>query len=427
MVKFSYTLVSNISFRSVCETMRDVYDKEAAASTEVQGYQAAPMMLSLENHCNAQGQLRLVKIMMEVWSDRVLSEAVRKQGHDEEHSEGDHTKHVRLADLGSKIVVIVEHHIPESTPDEIYEGSSSEDDDEEIKQAKAAYKEKKKATPTAGIIPELADLGVYAQSVKPSDDSWFTAKLKNAPHHHLINVSESGLISHLPAASAKIAQHNAHHLMRVFPKGTRISSKNLNPVPFWGVGAQICALNWQTFGAGMQINEALFSGSDGYVLKPAALRAGGNGKLSTGKMKKLRLHIGGASDVPVPDGVEAETLKPYVSCLLVHPDDLAKAPTKRKTTPYKRHKLGFLRKGENPSSTDPIWNETLEWDYDDNELVFLRMLIKEDASFATNPILVVATVRLLYSVPEWRFIRMLDLKGRETKCSLLVKFEIADL
>lgn len=29
--------------------------------------------------------------------------------------------------------------------------------------------------------------------------------------------------------------------MRVFPKGTRISSKNLQPVPFWGVGAQICA------------------------------------------------------------------------------------------------------------------------------------------------------------------------------------------
>ena len=29
--------------------------------------------------------------------------------------------------------------------------------------------------------------------------------------------------------------------MRVYPKGTRISSNNLNPVPFWGVGAQISA------------------------------------------------------------------------------------------------------------------------------------------------------------------------------------------
>jgi phosphatidylinositol phospholipase C delta len=27
----------------------------------------------------------------------------------------------------------------------------------------------------------------------------------------------------------------------------------------------------------------------------------------------------------------------------------------------------------------------------------------------------------------WRFVRMLDLKGRETRCSVLVKFEIEDL
>jgi len=83
--------------------------------------------------------------------------------------------------------------------------------------------------------------------------------------------------------------------------------QNLNPVPFWGVGAQICALNWQTFGAGMQLNEALFSGSDGYVLKPAALRADGSGKLSTGKMKKLHLHIAGASDVLSQTGATQTT------------------------------------------------------------------------------------------------------------------------
>lgn len=427
-VTHGYTLVSNISFRSVCETIRDVFDKECAASTEEQGYRAAPVMLSLENHCAAHGQLRLVEIMKEIWGDRLLSEAIRQKGHDEELQPGDHGHHVELGDLGSKIVVIVEHHIPESTPEESADTSSSDDEGEEqARQAKAAYREKKEAAPTTGIIPELADLGVYAQSVKPSDNSWFAAKLKNGPHHHLINVSELGLLANLPTHSQKITEHNAHHLMRVFPKGTRISSKNLDPVPFWGVGAQICALNWQTFGAGMQINEALFSGSDGYVLKPAALRAGGSGVLSTGKLKKLRLHIAGATDVPVPPGYDADSLKPYVSCLLTHPDDLGKAPTKRKTSPYKQHKLGFFHKGENPTVTDPIWDEILEWEYVENELVFLRLLIKDDASFATNPKLAVAAVRLSYSIPEWRFIRMLDLKGRETTCSILVKFRIEDL
>jgi phosphatidylinositol phospholipase C delta len=422
-VTHGYTLVSHISFRSVCETIRDVYDKEAADSRPEQGYRAAPIMLSLENHCGPKGQLRLVQIMKEVWGDRLLSRAVREEGHREQEG----GEHVSLDELGSKIVVIVEHHIPGEIIDND-EDSSSDGEDEDEKAARKSYKEQEKAAPATTIIPELADLGVYAQSVKPSDNSWYDQPaLANGPHHHLINVSEVGLSSHMPQASAKIGQHNAHHLMRVFPKGTRISSKNLNPVPFWGVGAQICALNWQTFGSGMQMNEALFSGTDGYVLKPAALRAGGNGKLSTGRKKKLRVHVAGASDVPVPSGVDADDIKPYITCSLVHPDDLEKNPPKRKTSPYKQHKLGFLHKGENPAPTDPFWDEVLEWEYEENELVFLRMLVKSDDSFATNPVFAVAAVRVSCVANGWRFVRMLDLKGRETRCSVLVKFEIEDL
>ncbi|KAF8852437.1 putative 1-phosphatidylinositol-4,5-bisphosphate phosphodiesterase 1 [Acephala macrosclerotiorum] len=418
-VTHGYTLVSHISFRSVCETIRDCVDKEAAEAVSQPGQRAAPILLSLENHCSAKGQMRLVKIMKEVWGDRLLSAAVRQEGHDEQ----DGGKHVRLEELGSKIAVIVEYHIVGEDSDD----NNSSDDEEEEKQGKRAYKEKKKTAPTGIIIPELAELGVYAQSVKPSDNSWYEEPaLKNGPHHHLINVSESGLASHIATASDKIGRHNAHHLMRVFPKGTRISSKNLNPVPFWGIGAQICALNWQTFGAGMQLNEALFSGTDGYVLKPDALRHGGSGKLSTGRKKKLRLHVAGASDVPVPEGLEGDEIKPYVTCMLIHPDNVDKAPPKRKTEPYKHHHLGFLHRGENPPPTDPIWDETLEWEYVENELVFLRILIKSDESFAANPTCAVAAVRLSYAPEAWRFIRMLDLKGRETKCSLLVRFEVVD-
>jgi len=216
--------------------------------------------------------------------------------------------------------------------------------------------------------------------------------------------------------------------MRVFPKGTRISSKNLKPVPFWGIGAQICALNWQTFGASLQINEALFSGSDGFVLKPAALRAGGSGKLSTGVKKRLTLHIAGATDLPLPHGRdEDDAIKPYVTCILSHPDNLEDEPPKRKTAPYKHHKLGFLHRGVNSAPTDPVWDEKLEWEYEDNELVFLRILVKSDDSFAANPVVAVAAVRVLYLVKGWTFIRMLDLQGRETTSSLLVKFDVTDL
>jgi phosphatidylinositol phospholipase C delta len=420
-VTHGFTLVSNIPFRAVCETIRDVVDKEAQEEVDAQGYRAAPILISLENHCGEHGQRRLAQIMKEVWGDRLLSKAIRDKGTAEQQGSGDH---VRLEELGSKIVVIVEYHfVGEKEDDSDSSSSSDEDESDNEKNTRKEYKEKKKEAPPAIIIPELAELGVYAQSVKPADNSWYESELKGGPHHHLINVSESGLLAHLPKQSEKIGRHNAHHLMRVFPKGTRISSANLKPVPYWGIGAQICALNWQTFGASAQLNEALFSGSDGFVLKPAALRAGGSGKLGTGKKIKLRLHVGGASNIPLPKDRKPEDIKPYISCTLVHPDDLKSEPPKKKTSAYKQHKLSFLHKGPNPSPTDPVWDEVLEWEYEENEMTFLRILLKSDDSFTSNPVLVVAAVRLMYAAKGWSFIRMLDRRGHETTCTLLVKFE----
>lgn len=417
-VTHGFTLASNISFRSVCKTIRDVVDREAAESKDVAGYQAAPVMISLENHCDTHGQMRLARIMREVWGDRLLSKPVRDQARAEQDGSDNH---VTLKALGSKIAVMVEYHFPDEP--ESSSSSESEDDDETAKRAHAEYKEKKKAAPSAGIIPELAELGVYAQSVKPRDKSWLEGDLEGGPHHHLINVSESGLGSLMPASSAKISRHNARHLMRVYPKGTRISSHNLNPVPFWAVGAQVCALNWQTFDASMQLNEALFAGSDGYVLKPAPLRMGGSGVLDSGRKRKLRLHVAGASEIPLPEGREADEILPYVTCTLVHPDNLEDDPPKRKTEPYKQKKISFLHRGENPPANDPVWDEVLEWEYEENEMAFLRILIKSDDRFARNPVLVVAAVRLAFVAEGWSFIRMLDLGGRETYCSLLVRFE----
>ena len=419
-VTHGYTLVSHISFRSVCEAMRDVVDKEASEPVEESGYRAAPIMLSLENHCSAKGQKRLVEIMKEVWGDRLLSKRVRDEGTAEQEGTG---KPVTLDEMKSKICVIVEYHFPDE-PDSSDE-EEDPDEDAKDKQDRKEYEKKKNEAPKV-IIPELADLGVYAQSVKPRDQSWLEGELRDGPHDHLVNVSESGLGGLMPKMDENISKHNAKHLMRVYPKGTRIYSHNLNPVPFWGVGAQICALNWQTFDASMQLNEALFSGTEGYVLKPAALRSGGSGKLNTGKKKKLNLRIAGATDVPIPEGREQEDIKPYVTCTLIHPNDLKGEPPKRKTAAYKQHKLGILHRGSNPPNKNPIFDEVLTWEYEDNELAFVRVLIKSDDKFASNPIFAVAAVRLSYAKPDWVFVRMLDLKGKETHCTLLVRFEITD-
>lgn len=37
-------------------------------------------------------------------------------------------------------------------------------------------------------------------------------------------------------------------MSRIYPKGTRVDSSNYNPQPFWNVGCQMVALNYQTMG-----------------------------------------------------------------------------------------------------------------------------------------------------------------------------------
>ena len=62
-------------------------------------------------------------------------------------------------------------------------------------------------------------------------------------------------------------------LVRVYPKGTRVASDNLDPVPYWVLGVQLAALNSQTRALETDLNDALFhdNGGVGYVLKPDIL------------------------------------------------------------------------------------------------------------------------------------------------------------
>lgn len=102
-----------------------------------------------------------------------------------------------------------------------------------------------------------------------------------------------------------LIKHNRTHLVRVYPKGTRVSSTNFVPQQYWSAGIQLVALNWQTYGGsssnyekrsinhrldlGYMINHAMFqrNGRSGYVLKPLALRSPDKSLLN----KQTRHHL----------------------------------------------------------------------------------------------------------------------------------------
>lgn len=94
--------------------------------------------------------------------------------------------------------------------------------------------------------------------------------------HHIFSLSESTLKDVYADDSRAVLKHNTRHMMRTYPKRSRLWSSNFEPHHFWSMGVQQVALNWQTHDLGMQLNSAFFATDEGdpfgYRLKPAHMR-----------------------------------------------------------------------------------------------------------------------------------------------------------
>ena len=91
---------------------------------------------------------------------------------------------------------------------------------------------------------ELVSLLVYTVGVKCRG---LNKKEEYAPEH-MFSLSENTANRFLKQAMFDLIKHNRTHLVRTYPKGTRIGSTNYEPHRFWSAGCQLVALNWQTFG-----------------------------------------------------------------------------------------------------------------------------------------------------------------------------------
>ncbi|XP_066027309.1 1-phosphatidylinositol 4,5-bisphosphate phosphodiesterase delta-1-like [Pocillopora verrucosa] len=64
------------------------------------------------------------------------------------------------------------------------------------------------------------------------------------------------------------------HIVRTYPKGSRVDSSNYNPQTMWNAGIQMVAINFQKPDFSMHLNQGKFrkNGGCGYILKPDSLR-----------------------------------------------------------------------------------------------------------------------------------------------------------
>ncbi|KAG7260245.1 hypothetical protein CRUP_037029 [Coryphaenoides rupestris] len=214
-----------------------------------------------------------------------------------------------------------------------------------------------------------------------------------------------------PEASLAVAdatsfiRHNADKLSRIYPAGSRTDSSNYNPVPFWNVGCQIVALNFQTRCADMSVYQGRFlvNGHSGYVLKPSYLRDPTSEfdpiTLTRGpwlQHKHLHIMVISGQQLPKVKAKMSSIVDPLVR-VEVHgvPADVASKET-----------VVVANNGFNPA-----WNENFQFDVYVPDLALLRLQVEDHDSASGNEFIGQYTLPITSLQMGYRHVPLLNKNG----------------
>jgi phosphatidylinositol phospholipase C delta len=306
IVMHGYTLTSPVGFREVCIAVR-----ESAFETS-----NLPIIVSLEVHADFEQQQVMVDIMKEEWDGLLV---------DKPNDGCPAGRMPRLEELLNKILIKVKKASPKPdaqaamaslAPTSTHDDECSGSDDERsggtssIKKAKTL------------ICDNLSALAIYTHSEHFKNFQSHAAKIPS----HIFSISESRILELYTTKHKEMFQHNRHFFMRAFPKGSRFDSSNPDPSLFWRKGVQMVALNWQSWDEGMMLNEGMFAGEQGWVLKPQGYLSDDTPTLSTNTISHrtldMRIVVLAGQHIPLPEGASksgmsnTKAFRPFVKCEL---------------------------------------------------------------------------------------------------------------
>eukprot|EP01119_Soliformovum_irregulare_P023275 TRINITY_DN8110_c1_g2_i1.p1 TRINITY_DN8110_c1_g2~~TRINITY_DN8110_c1_g2_i1.p1 ORF type:complete len:973 (-),score=258.80 TRINITY_DN8110_c1_g2_i1:173-3091(-) len=332
-----HTLTSKIKFRDVIETIN-----EYAFVTS-----PYPVILSLENHCGAEQQLKMANHMKEIFGNSLALGNSGKDPTKFPYLESPTAlkgkfllKGKMLKTFGADEALTIMHD-PET----------------------AAQLDKTKKD----FCTQLSDI-LFLGTVGIKD---FDANLPAKVSWEMISLSEDQTKKFLEKSPAKFAEFNRDQFCRVYPKGTRVDSSNYDPNPGWNAGCQIVALNFQTWGDMMWLNRGKFlnNGNSGYILKPAPLLASENFSWDPknpkifGKIRNLTVKILSGRTFPkTSNGTKGEVIDPFV-IVRMHglPGD------------SRSYQTGMIKN----NGFNPEWNETFSFPILYSELATLVFVVKD--------------------------------------------------
>ncbi|KFP63571.1 1-phosphatidylinositol 4,5-bisphosphate phosphodiesterase eta-1, partial [Cariama cristata] len=218
---------------------------------------------------------------------------------------------------------------------------------------------------TVKLCRALSDLVVYTNSVAAQDI------VDDGSTGNVLSFSETRAHQAVQQKAEQFMLYNQKQLTRVYPSAYRIDSSNFNPLPYWNVGCQLVALNYQSEGRVMQLNEAKFrvNGNCGYVLKPQQMCKGTFNPYSADPLpaspkKQLILKIISGQQLPKPPdsmlGDRGEIIDPFVEVEIIGlPVDCCKDQTRV----------------VDDNGFNPVWEETLTFTVHMPEIALVRFLV----------------------------------------------------
>ncbi|TFK38082.1 hypothetical protein BDQ12DRAFT_683948 [Crucibulum laeve] len=262
----------------------------------------------------------------------------------------------------------------------------------------------------------LIALLVYTVGVKCRG---INKKEEYAPEH-MFSLSENAVNKLIRTGTGMqdLIKHCRTHLVRIYPKGLRLNSTNYEPHRFWSAGAQLVALNWQTFDLGYMINHAMFqrNGRAGWVLKPRVLRLPQQKELLFKRTSHiLEVVVISAQQLPrpkdasgheifdksaadpyvevsihVPDWPQAASLQPAAAGDGAAPNSLPPLSAAASATAAKT--LSYRTSVVKNNGFNPVWEERLQIPFDCvgdmKELIFVRFVVRQEDKEDGEPLAV---------------------------------------
>ncbi|XP_031749440.1 1-phosphatidylinositol 4,5-bisphosphate phosphodiesterase delta-4 isoform X2 [Xenopus tropicalis] len=373
-----------------------------------------PVILSLENHCGVEQQDAMAQHLKSILGTKLIMSTL--DGRIPTCLPSPDELRGKILLKGKKIGRLVDS-LEEQPDDSVGEVT---DEEENVEVEEERNEDKKRAKKSKERLSHLlSDCVIYCKSVP------FVSFQHSRAHYTLYemsSVTEYKARKLVREPGNDFVRHNAWQLMRVYPTGLRTDSSNYNPQEMWNVGCQMVALNFQTAGVEMDLNDGLFrqNARCGYVLKPSFMR-----------------HVETTFNPDQPQSTEGYS-PVNLSILVISAQQLPKVENSKEGSivdPFVRVEIFGVPIDQTKQETkyienngfNPMWYETLHFKIHVPELALVRFVVEDYDKTSRNDFVGQYTLPFKSIKSGYRHIHLLSRDGTKMPpASVFVHVRVTD-